>query len=166
MIPPQIDRHRNYRASISNDNEDHLTKEVSFSEYSTLHFYGADPSYCNCKSHPLSEYQAFCNRVAFEAYWLRRLIAENPFQNAETICLLFNRGVVSREDFLGIEHLISEGVQHRVLKENHAHLTLLLQRQKELQEKNELDASLLVEAVLARSVKSTARARVQVAVAA
>ncbi|KAL7502182.1 hypothetical protein ACHAWX_000483 [Stephanocyclus meneghinianus] len=166
MIPPQIDRHSNSTASISSNNEDHATKEVSFSEYSTLHVYDADPSYRHCKSYSSPEYEAFRDRAAFEAYRLRQLIAEYPFQNAETIRLLINRGAVRREDFLGIEHLISESVHQRLLKERRVYSALLLQRQKELREKNELDASSLAEVVLVRSAKSAARARVRAAVAA
>ncbi|KAL3805926.1 hypothetical protein HJC23_007887 [Cyclotella cryptica] len=166
MIPLQIDGHTHSSASSSNDNEDHSTRQVRFSDYSTLHIYRADPSYRRCKSYLPSEYQAFRTRAAFEAFRLRQLIEACPFQNAETIRLLINRGIVKREDFLGIEHLISESAHERVVKERRVHSSSLLKRQKELLENNEWDANSLAEVALARSAKSAARARVRAAVAA
>lgn len=166
MIHTQTDCHTLSSAPTSNDDVDHSTKQVRFSEYSSLHIYVLDPSYRRSKSYSSSEYQAFRTSAAFEAYRLRQLIAACPFQNAETIRLLIGRGIVTREDFLGIEHLISESAHDRVLKERRFHSASLLKRQKELRENNELDSSSLAEVDLARSAKSAVRARVRAAVAA
>ncbi|KAL3795664.1 hypothetical protein HJC23_002071 [Cyclotella cryptica] len=170
MISPVTSCQTTCSTSISKDSRRRdasgSTKQVSFSEYSRLHVYGEDPLYRRCKFYSSSEYEAFRTRAASDAYKLRQLLAACPLQNAETIRLLIAHGAVKREDFLGIEHLISRSVFERVTKERRSHSALLLKRQEELQEKNELDACSLAEVLVPRSAKSAARARVRAAMAA
>ncbi|KAL7489465.1 hypothetical protein ACHAW6_015087 [Cyclotella cf. meneghiniana] len=142
------------------------TKHVHFSQYSSLHVYGVDPSYRLSKSYSSTEYTAFRTRAAFEAHRLRQLITSCALPNVKTIRLLIEHGAVKREDFLGIEHLIDRRVYERVMKERRVHSALLLQRQEELLKRNELDADSLSEVVKARSAKSADRARVRAAMAA
>lgn len=148
----------------SHSDESNLTrfaKRVRFSDYSTMRVFAIDPESRKAMSYSSAEYEAFRTRAAFDAYQLRRLLAACSSQNANTFRLLISNGVIAREDFLGIEHLISEQACTRVLSERRAHTASLLERQKELRERNELNAYALANIAAARSAKSTQRARVR-----
>ena len=151
-----------YRASASGESkETRSAKRVRFSEYSTMRVYVIDPLSRQSMSYSSAEYEAFRTRAAFDGYQLRRLLAACSSQNANTFRLLINHGVIAREDFLGVEHLISERSTERVLRERRVHSVLLLEKQNELRERNELNADLLAEVATAMSTKSVQRARVR-----
>ncbi|KAL7480922.1 hypothetical protein ACHAW6_006584 [Cyclotella cf. meneghiniana] len=151
-----------YRASASGVfNEIRSVKRVRFSEYSTMRVYVVDPVSRQSMSYSSAEYEAFRTRAAFDGYQLRRLLAACSSQNADTFRLLISHGVISREDFLGVEHLISERATERVLRERRIHSVSLLEKQNELRERNELNADLLAEVAKAMSTKSAQRARVR-----
>lgn len=137
------------------------TKRVSFAEFSTMHVYFDDPVSRCWMTYSSAEYQAFRARTAFEVYQLQRLIDTRSSQDANTIRLLIRQGVIAPEHFLGIENLISECGRERVMYERRVHAALLLKRQKELRERHELNADLLAEVSIARSARSTERARLR-----
>ncbi|KAL7489145.1 hypothetical protein ACHAW6_014743 [Cyclotella cf. meneghiniana] len=141
-------------------------KHVRFSQYSSMHVYNVDPSYRLSKSYSPTECKAFRTCAAFEAHRLRQLITYCQLPCAESVRLLIQDGVIMPEDVIGIEHLIHPSSYERVMKERRVHSTLLLQRQEELLERNELDAKSLAEVVMVRSAKSAHMARARAAMAA
>ncbi|KAL3783076.1 hypothetical protein HJC23_012113 [Cyclotella cryptica] len=126
-----------------------------------MRVYAMDPLSRQSMFYSSAEYEAFRTRAASDGYQLRRLLAACSSRNADTLRLLINRGVIAREDFLGVEHLISEQAGQRVPQERRAHSVSLLEMQKKLREKNELNADLLAEVAVATSAKSAQRARVR-----
>ncbi|KAL7478662.1 hypothetical protein ACHAW6_004417 [Cyclotella cf. meneghiniana] len=142
------------------------TKHVRFSQYSSMHVYGVDPSYSLSKSYSSKECKAFLTRAAFDAHRLRQLITSCALPHAESVRFLSQDGVIKPEDFLGIEHLVHPSSYERVMKERRLHSDLLFQRQGELLRRHELDANSLAEMVMARSAKSADRARARAAMAA
>lgn len=141
-------------------------KHVRFSQYSSMHVYGVDPSYSLSKSYSSKEFKAFLTCAAFDAHRLRQLITSCALPHAESVRFLSQDGVIKPEDFLGIEHLIHPSSYERVMKERRLHSDLLFQRQGELLRRHELDANSLAEMVMARSAKSADRARARAAMAA
>ena len=142
------------------------TKRVSFSEYSSLHLYPSDPSYRRQMSYSKGEIKDFRLRASSEAQHLRELLDRCPLQDANKIYhLLILHNVIAPEDFLGIEHLLSENTIRLVLTERFLQRSSLLAMQKELREKNELDADLLAEVAISMSAKNAVRARVRAAIA-
>ncbi|KAL3804171.1 hypothetical protein HJC23_013690 [Cyclotella cryptica] len=154
-----------YASHVTNATR-HTSKRVSFSEYSSLHLYGSDPSYRCQMSYSKSEIEDFRFRAASEARHLRQLLARCPLQDANRIChLLIVHNVLAPEDVLGIEHLLSENASRLVFTERLFQRASLLAKQEELREKNELDAELLAEVAISRSAKNAERARVRAAIA-
>lgn len=143
------------------------TKRVSFSEYSSLHMYPSDPAYRRQMSYSKGEIKDFRLRAASEAQHLRELFNRCPLQDANKIYhLLIQHNIIAPEDFLGIEHLLSETTIRLVLTERFVQRNSLLAKQKELREKNVLDADLLAEVAISMSAKNAVRARVRAAIAA
>ena len=170
MISLQADSHTTSRVSIIKKNTpcdaSDPSKHVHFSQYSSMHVYGVDPSYRLSKSYSSTEYKAFRTHAASEAHRLKQLITSCALPNAKSIRLLIQHGVMNREEFLGIEHLIDPWAYQGVMKERRLHSALLFQKQEELLMRNELDANSLAEVAVARSAKSAGRARVRAAMAA
>jgi hypothetical protein len=141
-------------------------KQVTFSEYSTLCSYPLDRRYESNKSYTSSERKAFQTKASVDSKRIQHLIASHPTQDSLTLNRLIQTNVVQIEDFLGLEHLITEKGRYHLIKQRRTHTALLLKKQKELRGKHIQDEYLLASAVLKMSTKSVEKARLRAALAA
>ncbi|KAL3799139.1 hypothetical protein HJC23_002267 [Cyclotella cryptica] len=142
-------------------------KEVTFSEYSSLHVYQVGPVERQ-KAYSSTERKAFQIDAFREATRIQGLIASCPYEGGEAIRYLLNFGLINPEELVGIENLIcGRSSSKKVSKERYLHTAFVLERQRELREKNEMNSvQKLAATATTRSLKSVEKARFRAALAA
>jgi len=142
-------------------------KEVTFSEYSSLHVYQVGPIERQ-KSYTSAERKSFQIDAFREATRIQSLIASCPYEGGEAIRYLLNFGLINPEELVGIENLIcGRSSSKKVAKERYLHTALVLEKQRELRDMNEMNfAQKLAATAVTRSLKSVEKARFRAALAA
>ncbi|KAL3796448.1 hypothetical protein HJC23_004245 [Cyclotella cryptica] len=104
-----------------------------------------------------------------EACRVRNLMATCPHgyrTGGKATVYLIQHDILSVEEMIGIENLISDASAKNSLKERHLHTALVLKKQRELREQNEVDNEKLGEIARLRSSKNVERARLRALLAA
>lgn len=153
-------------SSIKKSGKSKKAKQVTFSEFSTLCTYPLDKLYESNKSYKSSERKAFQRQAITDSERIQHLMASHPTQDSHTLNRLLEQKALEIEDFLGLEHLISDKGRSRLTKLRKRHSALLLQMQKELKKNHISDEYLLASVVVLKSKKSFMKARLRAALAA
>ena len=83
------------------------TKKVRFSEFSTRRVYVIDPYYEDQKSYSSADQHFFRQEAVNEAFRVKHLISSCPGSAACALQQLMKQGLLTSEELLGIEHLLS-----------------------------------------------------------
>ncbi len=142
-------------------------KAVVFSEYSSLHVYNEDLRYQMNKSYSSSERKQFGKEAVLESHRIKSLVTHFPIQG-NSIRYLLSHNIISREEILGIEHMVSNRAATRIFRERRDHSARVLMEQQKMKERKELDdpSGKLAVVALTRSLRSVKRARFRAALAA
>ncbi|KAL3790413.1 hypothetical protein HJC23_013585 [Cyclotella cryptica] len=148
------------------DNSSAKSKKVGFSKYSTKRVYVTDTHYENCKSYSSADQKTFRKVAAHDAIRIKHLISNHPIPTALAIHELMKQGLLTREDLIGIEHLVSTNAE-KVMHERRSYMNFVLGVQKQMQEKNDnkVDAGLLAVVAIAQSSRMIEKARLKAALA-
>jgi hypothetical protein len=143
-----------------------ITKKVSFSKYSTKRVYVNDPSYENWKSYSSADQKTFQKEAAHDAFRIKHLISTFPLPTGLAVRELMKQGLLTREDLLGIEHLVSMNPEKEMC-DRRPYINLVLGVQKQMREKNEnnIDAGMLAVVAVAKSSRMIEKARLRAALA-
>ncbi|KAL3788895.1 hypothetical protein HJC23_002649 [Cyclotella cryptica] len=155
-----------------NGSDANITKprtRITFSEYSHVRSYYNDPTYRKNKSYSSSDLKRFQVEAAREGIRIHQLVTSLDVQSGAAIHKLIGLELLSREELIGIEHLVSGKVAVKVVYERRAHSVLVLNAQEQLRaEKNvrALDTvQLLAKVAMKRSSKNVEKARLRGALA-
>ncbi|KAL7516570.1 hypothetical protein ACHAWX_001571 [Stephanocyclus meneghinianus] len=146
------------------------SKNVTISQTSKLRFYNVHKAERQ-EWYSSKDREVFQAKALYEAFRIRELIAvasEGGNTRGKATMYLVERNLLSPEEMLGIEDLITSVASARhAFSERRLHTALILKKQRELREKNELNISIkLAEMATSRSSKNVERARLRAALAA
>ncbi|KAL3787174.1 hypothetical protein HJC23_010184 [Cyclotella cryptica] len=140
-------------------------KKVSFSPYSRLHVYQVDEEVERNKSYGSSERKVFQAQALHDAFRIQALIKSCPYEGGLAIRYLMEKNLLSSEELLGIENLIMGA--EKVIKERRQHTIVVLEAQKDLLEKKDVNIDqALAYVATRRSSKTFQKARLRAALAA
>ncbi|KAL7475746.1 hypothetical protein ACHAW6_001653 [Cyclotella cf. meneghiniana] len=144
-----------------------IEKRVSFSTYSRARFYKCSSSYRANMSYTSADCKMFRVRVAREGLRIQRLVSSCPSTKPGSVIHdLVEQNVLSREELIGIEHLVTKDAPARLLYERRAHTATVLKAQKEMHERNDIDkVDELARVAIANSSRSIQKARLRSALA-
>ena len=141
------------------------SKKVSFSKYSTKRVYVNDPCYENWKSYSSADQKTFRKEAAHDAFRIKHLLSTFPLPNGLAIHDLMKQGLLTREDLLGIEHLVSTNTE-KAMQERRSYMNFVLGVQKQMREnENKVNAGMLAVVAVAKSSRMTEKARLRAALA-
>jgi hypothetical protein len=142
------------------------SKKVSFSKYSTKRVYVTDPSYEDWKSYSSADQKTFRKEAAHDAFRIKHLLSTFPLPTGLAVRELMKQGLLTREDLLGIEHLVSTNAE-KVMRDRQSYMNLVLGVQKQMRVKNEnkIDAGMLAVVAVAKSSRMIEKARLRAALA-
>ncbi|KAL7482848.1 hypothetical protein ACHAW6_008502 [Cyclotella cf. meneghiniana] len=125
-------------------------KQVRFAEYSKRRTYVTDRDYEEGKSYSSADRKIFREEAAREGFRIRNLVSSCPGSTGSAFHLLLSKGLLSCEELLGIESLVSANPklesQHR-----QSYSDLVLATQREMREKNDTVDSVMLAMVAIRS---------------
>ncbi|EED86299.1 predicted protein [Thalassiosira pseudonana CCMP1335] len=105
------------RTSPTTDNPAHTQLKVTFSEMSMCYMFQEDPFYQRTKSINRSEQKNSLREASSQARRIRKLISGFPGSDLEAVQFIVMAGVICEEDVIGLENLIMNKAQARLLKE-------------------------------------------------
>ncbi len=142
------------------------SKKVSFSKYSIKRVYVSDPNYENWKSYSSADQQTFRKEAAHDAFRIKHLLSISPLPAGLAIHEFMKQGKLTREDLLGIEHLVSMNAE-KAMRDQRSYMNLVLGVQKQMREKNEneINAGMLAVIAVAKSSRMIEKARLRAALA-
>ena len=117
-------------------------------------------------SYTSADQKAFRDEAAREGRRIQQLISWHSVQTGRAIHHLIKFDLLSREELLGIENLISKDAAVKEFKQRQAHVALVLRVQKEMREMNEESVDKLAKFVMHSSSNSVQIARLRAALAA
>eukprot|EP00804_Cyclotella_cryptica_P025250 CCRYP_010351-RA/>CCRYP_010351-RA protein AED:0.16 eAED:0.16 QI:166/1/1/1/0/0/2/25/165 len=141
-------------------------KRVTFSQYSTKRIYKCSQLYRSHMSYTCRDQKVFRDETRREGQRIQQFVSLHSVKTGTIIHHLIKLNLLSTEELLGIEHLISKDAAVKVLKQRHAHVELVLRVQKELRERNEENVDKLAQCAMHSSSKSVHIARLRAALAA
>mmetsp|Transcript_21514 Transcript_21514/g.32546 ORF Transcript_21514/g.32546 Transcript_21514/m.32546 type:complete len:193 (+) Transcript_21514:172-750(+) len=106
---------------------------VNFSDFSTLHVYDdLDYLYLKKKAYSQKDREVFSARAMMEAIRIKNLIFNSPPVSVkESIKYLLKNNIISRDELIGIDHLIA-GRRTDALHVRRDHMAAVLRKQQEL----------------------------------
>jgi hypothetical protein len=140
-----------------------LQKRVNFSEHSKLHPYERDDEYLKNLAYTKDDRDKFGAQATLEANRITDLITTAPPDSAkDSIKYLLQNGIITRDELVGIDHLIL-GKRVKIIQKRREHSAAVLWKQYEqkqeqqLKHENEADHSTIVLGRFAEqsSLKST-----------
>lgn len=142
-----------------------VTKKVAFATYSELQVYRLDPVFESRKSYTSSERKAFRAQALHDAFYIQRLMENCPYEGGHAMNYLIERNLLSPEDLLGIEDLITGA--EKITVERRRYAKYVMKTQLELKKTQASDADLkLAYVAAAKSMKAFEKARLRAALAA
>lgn len=143
------------------------SKRVNFSHYSTCRVYQSDPYYEGRKSYSSADQKVFRKEAAYDAYRIKHLVTSSSLPTGLAFRKLMKQGLLSRQELLGIEHLVSINSQ-KELRERRDYTELVLSAQKHMRLKTEdtVDVEMLAALAVAKSAGMIEKARLRAALAA
>jgi hypothetical protein len=109
-------------------------------------------------SYSAADRNRFQAEAVQEASRIHMLTSSLPVPTGVAIYNLIENNLLSKEELIGIEHLIGQGTALPVYCERHSHTNAVLRMQKEMQKKNVTNAEVLAQFARTRSSKSSKRA--------
>ncbi|KAL3802094.1 hypothetical protein HJC23_010850 [Cyclotella cryptica] len=146
----------------------HAHKQVTISHLSKVRKYMVDESTIQ-PSYSSKDRKMFQAEAAREAFRIRKLMAMCPEgynTGGKATIYLIQHNLLSVEEMIGIENLISVTSAKNSLKERRLHTALVLKKQGELREQNEVNIDMLGDIARLRSSKNVERARLRAVLAA
>ena len=142
------------------------SKTVSFSKYSTKLVYEPDPYYENCKSYSSADQKTFQKEAVHDAFRIKHLLSTFPLPNGVAVHELIKQGILTREDLLGIDHLVSIHPK-KAMHERRSYINFVLSVQKHMQDKNEnrVNVEMLAAVAVAKSSRMIEKARLRAVLA-
>ncbi|KAL7502013.1 hypothetical protein ACHAWX_000430 [Stephanocyclus meneghinianus] len=143
------------------------SKKVSFSDFSTCRVYITDPYYEKNKSYSSTDQKVFQNEAAYDACRIKHLVTSCSEPTGLAFRQLMTQGLLSRQEILGIEHLVSINA-NKDLRGRRAYIDLVLGVQKHMRSKNAntVDVEMLAAVAVAKSAGMIGKARRRAALAA
>jgi hypothetical protein len=150
----------------THDTSSTTSKTVSFSKYSTKRVYETDPYYEGLKSYSSADQKTFRKETVHDASRIIHLVSTVPLPTGMAIHELMKQGLLTREELLGIEHLVSMNAE-QALHKRRSYMNLVLGVQKQIREKNEneVNAGMLAVVAIAKSSRMVEKARLRAALA-
>lgn len=137
-------------------------KQVSFAKYASLHIYNCSLTYrSTMMSYSAADQKAFQAQALQDGLRIGQLIAASTLDTGAAIHRLFERNIISCEDLIGIEHLISDRAIMAVRDKRKTHVQLVLGLKEEVQKKNGERVKLIVKALKVSSSKSAKKAQLR-----
>eukprot|EP00804_Cyclotella_cryptica_P020018 CCRYP_007903-RA/>CCRYP_007903-RA protein AED:0.36 eAED:0.36 QI:0/-1/0/1/-1/1/1/0/230 len=152
----------------SNVRSQNTQKQVTISHFSQVRKYAVNEARIR-QSYSSQDRRRFQMEAIREACRVRNLMATCPHgyrTGGKATVYLIQHDILSVEEMIGIENLISDASAKNSLKERHLHTALVLKKQRELREQNEVDNEKLGEIARLRSSKNVERARLRALLAA
>jgi hypothetical protein len=141
-------------------------KRVTFSAYSSARFYKCSSSYRANMSHSSADCKMFRAEVAREGLRIQRLVSSCPqTKTGNVIHHLVGLNVLSMDELVGIEHLVSKDAPARLLHERRSHASTVLRAQQEMQQTSDIRCDELARIAASSSSRSIQRARLRAALA-
>jgi len=141
------------------------SKKVSFSKYSTKRVYVNDPCYENWKSYSSADQKTFRKEAAHNAFRIKHLLSTFALPTGFAIHDLMKQGLLTREDLLGIEHLVSMNTE-KAMQERRSYMNFVLGVQKQMREnENKVNSGMLAVVAVAKSSRMMEKARLRAALA-
>ena len=109
--------------------------------------------------------KAFRDEAVREGRRIQQLISLHSGQTGRAIYHLMKFDLLSKEDLLGIENLITKDAAGKALKERRDHVALVLRVQKEMREMNDESVDKLAKFLMHSSSNSVHAARLRAALA-
>lgn len=123
-------------SNIPRQNSDTKFKKVRFAEYSKRRIYVTDSGYEDRKSYSSAEQNIFRKEASREGLRIRSLVSSCPGRIGSAVHLLLSRGLLSREELLGIESFLSANPKQES-HDRQSHRDLILTTQRDIREKND-----------------------------
>ncbi len=149
----------------ANDNQDSkpLNSRVNFLEHSMLHLYERDDEYLKNLAYTKDDRDEFSAQATLEASRIKDLITTAPPDSVkDSIKYLFQNGIITRDELVGIDHLIL-GKGKKIVQKRREHSAAVLWKQyqqkqeQQFKQESEADQSTIVLGRFAEqsSLKST-----------
>ena len=108
---------------------------VNISETSSLYVYHDDDLYCKNKAYSSQDRHIFEAQAMIEANRIKNLIYTSPPASVkESVKYVLQNNIVTRDEIVGIEHLILGGRRTSVSVERRDHMMAVLWKQEELRQ--------------------------------
>lgn len=141
-------------------------KRVTFSTYSSARYFKCDSSYRANMSHSSADCKRLRAEVAREGLRIQRLVSSCPHtKTGNVIHHLVGLNVLSMDELVGIEHLVSKDASARLLHERRAHAATVLRAQQEMQQCRDTMFDELARIAASSSSRSIQKARLRAALA-
>ena len=129
-------------------------KKVTFAELSSSRTYKQAWNYN--KSYTSKQIKFFRSQTLRQGLLIQQLVSSLPHPTGVAIQKLLARKVIAREDLLGIEHLVvNKEVSVKMMQDRKTHISLVLEVQQQLHEKNPDSGSCIIELLANESAKSS-----------
>ena len=116
-----------------------LNKRVNFSEHSKLHLYERDDEYLKNLAYTKDDRDEFGAQATLEANRIKDLIITAPPDSAkDSIKYLLQNGIITRDELVGIDHLIL-GKQMKIFRKRREHSAAVLWKQYEQKQEQHLN---------------------------
>ncbi|KAL3791660.1 hypothetical protein HJC23_003917 [Cyclotella cryptica] len=109
-------------------------RRVSLSKYSTRRVYTCEPRYEERKSYTSVDRKIFRREAAHDALAMKCLVSSCNVPTGLAVQQLMKRGLLTREQLLGIEHLVSVNAEE-ALRKRQSYIKLVLDMQEQMREK-------------------------------
>ncbi|KAL7478983.1 hypothetical protein ACHAW6_005461, partial [Cyclotella cf. meneghiniana] len=142
------------------------SKKVSFSEFATNRVYITGPNYEDQKSYSSADQNIFRQEAVHEAFRIHRMISSCPGRAGFAFKQLMEQGLLTMEELLGIEHLVSMNAE-QAYRKRRSYINFVLGMQKLLLEKNKENVNVeeLAADAIKKSAKMVEKARLRAALA-
>jgi len=140
-------------------------KKVSFSECSTQRVYVTDPYYENWKSYSSADQKTFRKQAVDDAFRINHLLSMFPGPTGIAVHELMNQAILSREDLLGIEHLVSVNAK-KAVQERRSYINFVgVQKHMRDNLDSKVNDGMLAAVAVAKSSRMIEKARLRAALA-
>ena len=131
-------------------------KKVTFAEISSARTYKQDWNYD--KSYTSKQIKFFRAQSLRQGFLIRQLVSSLPYPTGVAIQKLLARKMITREDLLGIEHLVvNEEASAKIMQDRKSHTCSVLGAQRQIQEKKPGSGSCIVELLANASSRSSSK---------
>ena len=142
------------------------SRQVSFSKFSTRRVYISDPHYEDWKSYTSVDRKIFQKDAVHDALEIKRLVSSCHAPTGLAVQQLMKQRLLTREQLLGIEHLLSVNTEE-ALQKRQSYIKLVLDMQDKMRERNDktVNFEMLAAVAIARSSRMIEKARLRAALA-